>query len=382
MLPIADPGRGLAAIFAASLALSAFCQRHVARAPAGPRRSAAVALLLAAHFASPLAFETGTGACVCAMLSATLFGWWGTMKVLACVLSAAGPLSHSAHASPATFYAAYFLPVTHAPGACGDEAEGTPSARALCARFVSKLGLMLCVLAALDPRDDGTPAHAALRAGTVCGDLLWALTVLLAASGMMDFSGALAVLALGVPVREAFRSPLAATSLCDFWGRRWNLTAVRLLRACCYEPLRASGVPRAVATGATFAVSGLAHEAIMAYGSAERYGPHVSGRWLAFFVVQGALCAAEAALGLAHERVHARGQPSGAGGGAVGVLGALELSARRLACVGIVFASARPLFLAPAYAVGWPHLLSSSMLRVPRLVLRAAGVNVPLAAVG
>jgi len=41
-----------------------------------------------------------------------------------------------------------------------------------------------------------------------------------------------------------------------------------------------------------------------------------------------------------------------------------------------------PLFLAPAYAVGWPHLLSSSMLRVPRLVLRAAGVNVPLAAVG
>jgi hypothetical protein len=146
---------------------------------------------------------------------------------------------------------------------------------------------------------------------------------------------------------------------------------VRLLRDCCYRPLRGKGLGRVPAALATFALSGAAHELIMAQGSAGRYGPRVAGRWCAFFVSQGALVGAEAALGLAH------GPAARAGAGR---LGALELALRRAACVALVLACARPLFLAPAYDVGWPWLLSGSLLAVPRRLLRAAGLPVPFAA--
>ena len=34
-----------------------------------------------------------------------------------------------------------------------------------------------------------------------------------------------------------FDSPYLATSLRDFWGRRWNLTAANTLRFLVYEPI-------------------------------------------------------------------------------------------------------------------------------------------------
>jgi hypothetical protein len=63
-----------------------------------------------------------------------------------------------------------------------------------------------------------------------------------------------------------------------------------------------------------------------------------------------------------------------------GGLGALELALRRAACVALVLACARPLFLAPAYDVGWPWLVSDSLLALPRRLLRAAGLPTPFAA--
>lgn len=388
---IDNPAVGLAALAVASLACSAFCQACVAKRSPGPVRSASATLLLAIHFASPLVFDTTTGTCMCALLAAALFGWWGSMRVLACVLSGTGALVDCADRSYAVFYAAYFLPVTLAPaGGKGDSSKGsgtdadqddapdggTPSPRVLLFRFCFKVLLMFAVLAALDPYDNGTAPHRFLERGQLLGDALWSVTVLLSASGLMDFSGAAAGLTLGLPVRDAFRSPLFAVSLCDFWGRRWNLTAVRLLRDCCYRPLRAVHAPRALAMLSTFAVSGLAHEIIFMYGSGERYDRRVAGRWCAFFVAQGGLCAAEVALGLARGPAHRR--PSEGGG----ALAALELGLRRLVCVSIVLACARSLFLAPAYAVGWADQTSHTMLFLPRLLLTALGLDVPLAAGG
>ncbi|KAG2433898.1 hypothetical protein HXX76_008251 [Chlamydomonas incerta] len=41
----------------------------------------------------------------------------------------------------------------------------------------------------------------------------------------------------GVELVRPFDSPLAATSLADFWGRRWNVTQSRVLKGLLYDPL-------------------------------------------------------------------------------------------------------------------------------------------------
>mmetsp|Transcript_35227 Transcript_35227/g.81579 ORF Transcript_35227/g.81579 Transcript_35227/m.81579 type:complete len:95 (+) Transcript_35227:687-971(+) len=92
----------------------------------------------------------------------------------------------------------------------------------------------------------------------------------------------------------------------------------------------------------------------------------------------GLLCAVESLLGLAGGP--SRSVITGVGGG--GLLAWLELALRRLACCSLVLACARPLFLAPVYEMGIPWLLSSAMLRGPRLALNALGVELPFVAVG
>ena len=44
-----------------------------------------------------------------------------------------------------------------------------------------------------------------------------------------------------------FDSPYLATSLRDFWGRRWNLTAANTLRFLVYEPIL-QGMPSPAAS--------------------------------------------------------------------------------------------------------------------------------------
>ena len=112
----------------------------------------------------------------------------------------------------------------------------------------------------------------------------------------MDVAGLLATLS-GLSVLPAFYSPLLATSTSNFWGRRWNLTAVRLLRAGVYRPARLLGAPRPLAVGLSFAVSGVAHELIVWYSSSSGAAyAAVRGQWLAFFLVQAPIVVAEPAL--------------------------------------------------------------------------------------
>ncbi|WIA19537.1 hypothetical protein OEZ85_004146 [Tetradesmus obliquus] len=111
---------------------------------------------------------------------------------------------------------------------------------------------------------------------------------------------------LGMTLAPHFRNPYAATSLTDFWARRWNITQGLVLRFFVYEPIvegrllaaaagagpAAAGLKAAaaaeLAAGATFFVSGLEHELFMAYAT-RGWG----WRWLAFFSLQGLLLAGE-----------------------------------------------------------------------------------------
>ncbi|XP_027065004.1 long-chain-alcohol O-fatty-acyltransferase-like [Coffea arabica] len=69
---------------------------------------------------------------------------------------------------------------------------------------------------------------------------------------------------LGLELARQFNEPYLATSLQDFWGRRWNLIVSTILRQIVYDPVKSIFTPKlgrnsslAVATLATFLVSGI-----------------------------------------------------------------------------------------------------------------------------
>lgn len=105
---------------------------------------------------------------------------------------------------------------------------------------------------------------------------------------------------LGLEIEPQFNEPYLATSLQDFWGRRWNLMVTSILRPTIYNPVltfstRCGLVPlwvRVPPTFATFLVSGLMHEWIFYYLT--RVGPTWEVTW--FFVVHGVCTAVEVAV--------------------------------------------------------------------------------------
>ncbi|CAH8364495.1 unnamed protein product [Eruca vesicaria subsp. sativa] len=75
----------------------------------------------------------------------------------------------------------------------------------------------------------------------------------------------------GLDLEPQFNRPYLATSLQDFWGRRWNLAISGILRPTVYEPMvqlfpfLGANWSRAPAVFSTFVVSGLMHELIFFY---------------------------------------------------------------------------------------------------------------------
>jgi hypothetical protein len=92
----------------------------------------------------------------------------------------------------------------------------------------------------------------------------------------------------GVPAMPLMRNPIRATSLAEFWGRRWNTAFHELASRFTFKPLRST----MGATGAsltTFIASGLIHELVISVPAGGGYGLPTG-----YFVLQG--------LGMAGER--------------------------------------------------------------------------------
>jgi alginate O-acetyltransferase complex protein AlgI len=143
---------------------------------------------------------------------------------------------------------------------------------------------------------------AAARAVTAAGGPLLLATVLVLPGLSLILHFGLFHLAAGawriagVDARPLFRAPLRATSLTEFWGRRWNLAFSEMTALGVYRPLR-SRWGTAPALTAAFLVSGLLHEAAISVPVGAGYGLP-----LAYFAVHAAL------MNLERRRQHA-GRP-------------------------------------------------------------------------
>lgn len=116
----------------------------------------------------------------------------------------------------------------------------------------------------------------------------------------------------GVNAAPLMQFPLAATSLNDFWGKRWNTAFNELAFRFAYRPIRRRTHPGVAMLG-VFGMSGLIHELVISLPAHGGYG------WpTAYFILQGG--------GLAVER-SAFGQRIGLGQGRRGRLFALTLTA-------------------------------------------------------
>lgn len=85
----------------------------------------------------------------------------------------------------------------------------------------------------------------------------------------------------GVMAEPIMDAPIAARSLGEFWGRRWNRGFNDLVRRYSFYPL----VPRLGVSGAmmfTFLVSGLIHEVVISVPTRTGYGLPT-----AYFLLQG-----------------------------------------------------------------------------------------------
>jgi alginate O-acetyltransferase complex protein AlgI len=124
----------------------------------------------------------------------------------------------------------------------------------------------------------------------------WAASaVLMVGLGLVLHWGLLALLAAawrtqGVPAEPLHRAPLRARSLGEFWGRRWNLAFSEMTAVAVFRPLRGR-VGAAAAVLASFALSGLLHEAAISVPVRAGYGAP-----LAYFLLHGLLVLVERRL--------------------------------------------------------------------------------------
>lgn len=282
----------LAIAIAASAALGASALGYAAARMAPPARARATAwgtVALALGAAGWAAEGEAAGARMLLLISVGLVAMKAPVAVEA-VLAGEAPL-------PLARWAAFSLgwfgmrPAAFAQIDPAGRAEAPALARRAALRFAS--GALLFAAAR------SVYAHT--------GSLVASVALLLPALSLMLHFGVLTASAAlwrsrGFDCRPLFDAPLGATSLAEFWGKRWNLAFSEMTALAIYRPL-SRRLGRPAATAAAFAASGALHE--LAISAPVRTG---YGLPMIYFALHGALVVAE-------RRRAATGQPAGGASG-------------------------------------------------------------------
>nr|ACG41736.1 wax synthase isoform 1 [Zea mays] len=236
----------------------------------GLPRLASLLPMVAFLAAAPLAFSSA----IIRGLAGFFLGWLGVFKVVLLAVGR-GPLDPALPVLPFVFTTA--LPVklrcssTGAAAACRAKSVSLVS----CAVKVAVIAAILHVYQYTDQLHLYT--RLALYSVHIYCFLDFLLPCIAAAGG-----------ALGMDMEPQFDKPYLASSLRDFWGRRWNLVVSDILRPSVYGPVRARA-GKAPAVLATFLVSGLMHEVMIYYLTLRS----PTGEMTAFFLLHGVCCIAE-----------------------------------------------------------------------------------------
>ncbi|TVU13300.1 hypothetical protein EJB05_40347, partial [Eragrostis curvula] len=238
----------------------------------GLPRLAALLPVIAFLAVVPLAF---TASAIVRGVAGFFFAWLATFKV-ALLAAGRGPLDPDLPALPFIFTAT--LPVKLSRRS---SAAGATSSKATSVSLVSCAVKVAVIAAILRLYRFKHRLHPYVRLALYGVHIYCFLDLLLpciAAAGG----------ALGMEMEPQFDRPYLATSLRDFWGRRWNLMVSAVLRPSVYDPVRARA-GKAAGVLAAFLVSGLMHEVMVYYLTMGA----PTGEMAAFFLLHGACCVAE-----------------------------------------------------------------------------------------
>ncbi|KAK3163444.1 hypothetical protein QOZ80_1AG0003770 [Eleusine coracana subsp. coracana] len=266
-------------------AAALYAQAASARLPPGLGRLAALLPVIAFFAAVPLIFSSS----ILRFVAGFFLGWLGTFK-LALLAAARGPLDPALPAVPFLFTALFpvKLITTNNNRPASTTTTTTTSSTSGGGSFVSRaieVAAFACVLHLYRYMDT---LHVYLRYTVYCLHLYLLLDLLIPCTALLGR------LVLGMELEPQFDRPYLASSLREFWGRRWNLMVSAVLRAAVYDPVRSLAAGRnknnkEVAAAASFLVSGVMHEAMACYLLLRP----PTGEMVAFFLLHCAFCLVE-----------------------------------------------------------------------------------------
>eukprot|EP00850_Spirogloea_muscicola_P007196 SM000036S13240 [mRNA] locus=s36:31912:33299:- [translate_table: standard] len=225
-------GTGWLAAIAVVAAASAYVHAVVLRRPVGLRRLAAAAPVLAAYALLPWVFDPMGGRMLGTAVLFCVVTWVASFRLLAACW-ARGPLVDPAIArSTLRTAAALSLPlhfITKRRRNSSTSATQPKSWVLLAGCCAAKTAAMVpIVLVAHRWHNHISPAIL---------DAIFSVNLYLFATAVCEGLAAPAVALLGIVVASPFEHPYLATSLEDFWARRWNLVVSGVLRDTIYQPL-------------------------------------------------------------------------------------------------------------------------------------------------
>ncbi|KAG0460679.1 hypothetical protein HPP92_020580 [Vanilla planifolia] len=250
-----------------TLVLMAYSRFMAARTTRGFRRLVSILPVIAVLFFLPLKFSS----IHLRGISAFFLAWLAVFKLLLMSFDS-GPLSPTLPFF--TFLAVAALPVKIRPSFSPPHSKRP--------RFLPSAikALLFSVLLSFYSYRDRFPRYLLIA--------LYSFHIYLALELVLATSAFLAGVLLGLDLEPQFDAPYRATSLQDFWGRRWNLMVTSILRPSVYGPVRAHWGDVAGCLS-TFIVSGAMHELMFFYITSAT----PTGEVFFFFVLHGACTAGE-----------------------------------------------------------------------------------------